>query len=242
MNKPPTPAGQALLQEQMAYYRARAGEYDEWFLRTGRYDHGPERNRAWFTEAGTVAAALAAFHPAGQVLELACGTGIWTEHLVRTATRVTAVDSAPEMLARNRARLGAAPVEYLQADLFTWQPPRQYDAVFFGFWLSHVPPERFAPFWEMVRRCLAPGGRVFFVDSLYDPTSTAHDHRLAGPEATTMQRRLNDGREFHIVKVFYRPEDLTARLGAVGWRATLHATDHYFLYGTAAPNTAATGA
>ena len=32
-----------LLQEQVDYYRARAGEYDEWFFRTGRYDLGAAR-------------------------------------------------------------------------------------------------------------------------------------------------------------------------------------------------------
>jgi hypothetical protein len=28
-----------------------------------------------------------------------------------------------------------------------WRPDRRYDVVFFGFWLSHVPLERFAAFW-----------------------------------------------------------------------------------------------
>ena len=79
-----------LLQEQIAYYRARAGEYDEWFLRTGRYDRGPEGNRQWFAEIAEVAEALAAFAPAGRVLELACGTGWWTAQLARNADSVTA--------------------------------------------------------------------------------------------------------------------------------------------------------
>ena len=39
-----------LLAEQVAYYQARAGEYDEWFLREGRHDRGPEWNRRWFSE------------------------------------------------------------------------------------------------------------------------------------------------------------------------------------------------
>lgn len=32
----------SLLHHQIAYYRARATEYDEWFYRQGRYDRGPE--------------------------------------------------------------------------------------------------------------------------------------------------------------------------------------------------------
>lgn len=225
-----------LLQEQIAYYRARAGEYDEWFLRQGRYDRGPELNRQWFAEAEEVAQALADFAPTGRVLELACGTGLWTQHLARRATSITAVDSSPEVIEINRQRLGMAnaeKVEYVQADLFAWQPARHYDVVFFSFWLSHVPPERFSAFWEMVRAALTPGGRVFFIDSLYSETSTASDHRLEGQEATTLTRRLNDGQEFRIVKVFYQPETLAAQLEALGWQARAQATAHYFLYGSA---------
>ncbi|HEU5367460.1 MAG TPA: class I SAM-dependent methyltransferase [Ktedonobacterales bacterium] len=225
-----------LLLEQIAYYRARAGEYDEWFLRQGRYDRGPELNRQWFAEAEEVAQALAAFAPTGRVLELACGTGLWTQHLARYAASITAVDSSPEVIAINRERLGAGnadTVEYVQADLFAWQPTSQYDVVFFSFWLSHVPPERFAAFWEMIRAALAPGGRVFFIDSLYSETSTASDHHLEGEEATTLTRRLNDGQEFRIVKVFYQPEKLASHLDAPGWQAQVRATAHYFLYGSA---------
>ncbi len=223
-----------LLQEQIAYYRARAGEYDEWFLRQGRYDRGPELNRQWFAEAEEVAQALAAFAPAGRVLELACGTGLWTQHLARCAASITAIDSSPEVIAINRERLGAdyvQKVEYAQADLFAWQPTSQYDVVFFSFWLSHVPPERFIAFWEMVRQALAPGGRVFFIYSLYSETSTASDHRLEGHEATMLTRRLNNGQEFHIVKVFYQPEKLAAHLEAIGWQMRVQTTARYFLYG-----------
>ena len=222
-----------LLQQQIDYYRERAGEYDEWFLRQGRYDHGPERNAQWFAEVGEVAQALDAFAPRGDVLEFACGTGLWTQHLARYATSVTALDSSPEVLALNRARLADARVRYMQADLFNWQPDRQYDVVFFSFWLSHVPPESFAPFWELVSRSLAPSGRVFFIDSLYAESSTARDHQLPEQQETVLTRRLNDGREYAIVKVFYQPEQLQQRLRDLGWSADCHATANYFLYSSA---------
>ena len=215
----------------MEYYRARAGEYDQWFLRQGRYDRGEALNRQWFEEVDEVARVLEAFRPAGRVLELAAGTGLWTERLALHAARVTAVDSSAEALALNRERTRDTPVEYVQADLFAWESAGQYDVVFFGFWLSHVPPRRFEAFWELVGSWLVPGGRVFFVDSRFDETSTAVDHRLRGREAVSLTRRLNDGREFEIVKIFYRPEDLALHLTALGWEVTIGATPHYFLYG-----------
>ena len=233
-----TPHDDTLLREQIAYYRARADEYDEWFLRQGRYDRGPEANARWFAEVAEVRAALEDFRPTGDVLELAAGTGLWTQRLVQTAAHITAVDASPEVLALNRERLGkahAGHVTYVQADLFAWQPDRRYDAIFFGFWLSHVPPERFAGFWALVRAALAPGGRVFFVDSRYADTSTAVDHRLEGPEASAVTRRLNDGQAFRIVKVFYRPDELQQRLVDLGWGVTVRETERYFVYGYGSP-------
>jgi demethylmenaquinone methyltransferase/2-methoxy-6-polyprenyl-1,4-benzoquinol methylase len=221
------------LAQQIDYYRSRAAEYDQWFNREGRYDRGPELNARWFSEVEIVAAALERFRPAGDVLELACGTGLWTERLARHATRLTAVDASPEMLELNRQRLGSREVEYLQADLFTWEPPRQFDIVFFSFWLSHVPEERFEPFWALVRRALRPDGRVFLLDSRHEPTSTAVDHQLPDPTSPMMTRRLNDGREFQIYKIFHEPAALETRLQSLGWSAEICATPTYFLYGTA---------
>jgi len=223
-----------LLEGQLAYYRARAEEYDEWFLRRGRHDRGPEWNRRWFSELEEVRRKLDRFGPKGRVLELACGTGLWTVELARHATSVTAVDASPEVLEINRSRLREAghetSVRYVEADLFGWSPDTAYDAVFFGFWLSHVPPERFEAFWGLVRSALGPGGRVFFVDSLGAETADEKERRSRNPRDPTTVRRINDGREFRIVKVFYEPADLERRLAGLGWKASVRTTEH-LLYG-----------
>jgi demethylmenaquinone methyltransferase/2-methoxy-6-polyprenyl-1,4-benzoquinol methylase len=220
------------LSEQLEYYSARAAEYDQWWLRLGRYDHGETLNAQWFAEAQTVRSALKTFRPSGRILELACGTGIWTEQLVPWASALTAVDGSPEMLRLNAARLQSSRVEYVQADLFTWKPAATFDVVFFSFWLSHVPAERFDDFSNLVRSCLTPSGRVFFIDSRRDPTSTAVDHRLPGPETAIAHRRLNDGREFRVYKIFYDPLPLTEQLRTLGWKFEIQVTPNYFIYGT----------
>jgi demethylmenaquinone methyltransferase/2-methoxy-6-polyprenyl-1,4-benzoquinol methylase len=222
----------ALLHEQLDYYRARTAEYDQWWQRQGRYDRGATLNAQWFAEASAVSSALVSFRPNGNVLELACGTGIWTEQLLLSASKITALDGSSEMIAVNAARLRSPVVRYLEADLFQWQPSEQFNTVFFGFWLSHVPPKRFAEFWQLVRSCLAPKGRVFFVDSRREETSTAVDHRLPHPEATVLRRRLNNGREFQIYKVFYDPATLTRHLQELGWCFEIRQTERYFIYGS----------
>jgi demethylmenaquinone methyltransferase/2-methoxy-6-polyprenyl-1,4-benzoquinol methylase len=224
----------ALLDEQRAYYRARAREYDRWWERTGRFDRGADANARWFEEAATLRRELARFDPRGDVLELACGTGIWTRELAGFASRLVAVDASPEMLEINRERVGDPAVEYVQTDLFEWRPPRHtFDVCFFGFWLSHVPEARFTRFWETVRAALRPNGRVFFVDSARTDRSTAVDHVLPERDDETMLRRLDDGREFRIVKRFYAPERLISRLRELGWSADVRHTGEFFIYGSA---------
>lgn len=222
-----------LVMEQIAYYQARATEYDEWFYRTGRYDRGAEHTANWFAEADTVRSRLKGLFPLRDVLEFAPGTGIWTQELVQGATSVLAVDASAEMLTINQNKLQSNLVTYQQADIFRWQPDRQYDFICFSFWLSHVPPERFDEFWRLVQSALAPNGRVFFVDSLYTQISTAKDQFLREKDDTIVTRRLNDGREFEIVKVFYQPKLLQTQLTELGWRVVVGQTENFFLYGTA---------
>src|SRR2546425_7346726 len=136
-----------LLSEQLTYYRARAPEYDRWWHRTEQYVLPPERKAEWDEEVARLEAAIDEMAPRGDVLELACGTGLWTERLARHATHITAADGSPEALALNRARLGDADIDYVEADLFAWRPDATYDVVFFSFWLSHVPAAAFADFW-----------------------------------------------------------------------------------------------
>ncbi len=228
MNNPVSPK---TLDEMIAYYKMRADEYDEWFYRRGRYDRGHELNARWFAEADQVFDAFDALAMSGDVLELAAGTGIWTEHLLRTASTITVVDASQEMIAINRAKVASERVSYVQADLFAWQPARLYDAVCFGFWISHVPLKRLDAFLVMVASVLRPGGKVFFVDGRREQTSTAIDHVLPEQGSQVMTRKLNDGRAFQIVKNFYDAAFLAERCAAAGLKVDARETPTYFVYG-----------
>jgi demethylmenaquinone methyltransferase/2-methoxy-6-polyprenyl-1,4-benzoquinol methylase len=226
---------ESFLREQIAYYKARAHEYDDWWERRGRYDHGDEPTRQWRKETEQVAAALAQFKPKGKVLELASGTGWWTQRLSAYASILTCIDASEETIAVNRARLqavGASLPTYEVADIFDWQPHSRFDVVFFSFWLSHVPTTRFKRFWDTVAEALNPHGRVFIVDSKPDKHSGARDHSPPGTEGI-QQRKLNDGRFYRVVKIYYEPDELTTAIADLGWSMTCRQTRHYFIYGEA---------
>jgi SAM-dependent methyltransferase len=208
-----------LIAEQIVYYRARAREYDEALRRLNRYlslggrVDGPSPADEGAKDTARVLEALGRIRPLGDVLELACGTGWWTQWLAQQAPSVTAVDAAPEMLALNRLRVGADNVSYVEADLFAWRPNRRYDLVFFAFWLSHVPRGHFQAFWKLVRDALAPGGRFFFVDELDSDAAQAFETRLGDD---VVIRTLEDGSKFRAVKIYHTPADLQQRLGKMG--------------------------
>jgi demethylmenaquinone methyltransferase/2-methoxy-6-polyprenyl-1,4-benzoquinol methylase len=212
-----------LLREQKRYYAERAPEYDDWWYRRGRFELEPDALARWQADAAEAAAGLESHGRLGSALELAAGTGIWTRRLVRLADRVVAVDANAETLALN-----TGDAELVRADVFDWRPAERFDLVFFSFWLSHVPEERFDGFWATVQAALAPGGRVFLVDSgAGDTAHTGTDQ--AGWEET---RSLADGREFRIVKRRWAPGELAERVRPLGFDLDLRDTANgHFLYG-----------
>jgi 2-polyprenyl-3-methyl-5-hydroxy-6-metoxy-1,4-benzoquinol methylase len=219
----------SIIQQQIEYYKARAAEYDDWHMRTGRYDRGEEHRQKWLHELNEIRTTLESLIPEGNILELACGTGLWTNSLVSNADKVVAVDSSEEVLEINRNLIRDDRVTYIKADLFNWKPSEKYDFIFFGFWLSHVPSTKFDDFWNMVKNALNEDGKVFFVDSLYTQDSTAKNHVI--DQSGQVKRKLDDGREFEIVKVFYEPPALLQKLEERGWSGYVRSTENFFLFG-----------
>src|SRR6186997_1805892 len=156
----------AVLADQRRYYALRAGEYDDAYARERQHDRGPAANEEWRREMTRLQSAFDRVRLEGDIVELAAGTGAWTERLIRRARSLTVLDASQEMLDRNRARLGPASndVDYQLVDLFDWRPDRAWDVCVFGFWLCKVPDARVDRFLRAVADALRPDGVVCCVD------------------------------------------------------------------------------
>lgn len=199
-----------LLARQRQYYDLRAPDYADVTKPSDRRSRG-------LLDASTVRDVVDQLGPQGDVLELACGSGGFTRELVRHARTLTCVDGSPRMLELNRELVEDPGIGYVCADIFRWHPLRTYETVFFGFWLSHVPPTHFDRFWSLVASWLAPNGRVMFVDEGEQAARFEASHS-AGP-VPIARRRLSDGRTFEIVKMFWNAPALERRLVAIRWNA-----------------------
>jgi demethylmenaquinone methyltransferase/2-methoxy-6-polyprenyl-1,4-benzoquinol methylase len=228
----PAPA-EDLSEEMKAYYAARASEYDDWYLRTGRYSRGPVHDLAWNADLDTATMWLDGLPIQGEIVELAAGTGWWSALLAGKGS-LSLYDANELPLDHARDRLVA---HGLRAHIHVrdaWaEPDRAVDALFCGFWLSHVPRARLAEFLALARRWLKPGGIFAFIDSRPDPHSGTVDQDVS-PEAEVTARRLADGRVFRVVKVYWQPAELEAALRIAGFaRAEVSTTSRFFLLGSA---------
>ena len=230
--EPVSPAAPVADADMVAYYEARAGEYDDWYLRRGRYEHGPIHDAAWNAELDAAGRWLDGLPISGRIVELAAGTGWWSP-LLASKGELWMFDAAEAPLARARERLVAHRLRaHLQVrDAWAEPEPPPADGLFAGFWLSHVERARTDAFFALAARWLAPGGRIALIDSLPDPSSGAVDHQPPADDRSV--RRLDDGREFSIVKVYRSTDEVAAALKAAGFEdVAVTTTGRFFLLAT----------
>jgi demethylmenaquinone methyltransferase/2-methoxy-6-polyprenyl-1,4-benzoquinol methylase len=205
--------------ELVDYYRRRAGEYEKIY-------GWPQRQPDLDVLRREIPARLAG----RSVLEIACGTGYWTERIARTATRIVATDLAPEPMAIARAKDYACPVEFRSVDAYALDESLgAFDAAFAGFWWSHVAVSRREQFLGSLHARLRPAARVVMFDNRY-VEGEMHPIVEADAEGNTYQRRrLADGAEHRVLKNFPSEEDL--RRALVGLASTVRYTSlkYYWL-------------
>ena len=218
-----TQAGISMSGEQstlQSYYAARAAEYDRIYLK-------PERQ----TDLRAIERWLPPKFAGARVIEIACGTGYWTQFIAPAAARVLALDAAAETLAIAQTRGPAAKVEFLRGDAYAL--PRhagRFDAAFAGFWISHVPKARRREFLLGLAAVLEPGASVVLLDNRYVEGSSTP---LAAQDAagnTFQTRQLADGSTHQVLKNFPTEAELLELVAGLGERPLFTAWEYYWAF------------
>lgn len=200
------------------YYARRAGEYEQIYQK-------PERQ----SDIAALKDLLQNLLAGRDVLEIACGTGFWTEAIAQTARSIFATDINEEVLeiARNKF-YPPEKVRFRQIDALSLDEVRnQFNAGFAGFWLSHLPKSQVKDFLENLHAKLFPGGLIVLIDNRYTKGSTPISHY--DDQGNTYQtRQLADGTQYEIIKNFFTSDDFRALLDGIAENVNLTELEYFW--------------
>lgn len=202
------------------YYAKRAPEYE-------RFYDKPERQ----ADLSLLRKRIAGMAAGRKVLEVACGTGWWTEVLAPAAGQVTALDVNEEVLAIARAKtLPPGRVEFQRADAYALPDlGRRHDLLFAAFWWSHVPRARLDAFLAGCLNAVAPGALIAFLDGRYVEGSSTAIARQDEEGNTYQSRRLEDGSTHEVLKNYPTESELIQRASRIGWGANVELLPYHWL-------------
>ena len=202
------------------YYAVRADEYEQVYA-------NPERQG----DLERLRHHLSGLFANRSVLEIACGTGYWTQVIALTARTVHAVDRSDDVLAiARRKALSADKVGFARADAMKLpQDLGKFDAAFAGFWWSHIPVLQQGAFLSTLHAHLHRGARVALLDNLYvEGSSTPIARRSADGDGYQI-RSVRDGRRFEVLKNFPSEAELRNSLRGVATGPQYLEFGHYWL-------------
>jgi len=186
------------------YYADRAYEYNKTFLR-------PERQK----DIKKLQKMLKTLLNAHTVLEVACGTGYWTKTIASVSKFATAVDINENVLqiAKSHGILSDK-VIFIQDDVFSLNKIKDnFSAGFAGSWWSHILKSKLKEFLTLFHSKLHSNALVVFLDNRRVKTSSLPISRIDSDGNTYQIRKLEDGREYEILKNFPTKKEIRETIG-----------------------------
>ena len=210
----------AINQNLQSYYARRAHEYE-------RIYHKPERQQD-LVHLKLLLPQLLAGH---NVLEIACGTGYWTEHIAKQAASIFATDINEEVIAIAQSKeYPLDNVSFRQTDAYAPAVQQQaFDAGFAGFWWSHVPKQRLSEFLHHFHQRLAPQSLMVFLDNAYVEGSSTPLARYDDAGNSYQLRTLEDGSQHEVLKNFPNEDELKSLLKPLGEELNYQRLPYYWL-------------
>ena len=207
-------------QDLVSYYSDRAKEYEKVYLNPA--------------EQGDLQKAERIFQDLfanKTVLEIACGTGYWTERIAETATSIFATDINESVIEIAKARQKEN-ITFAVADMFDFTPDEKFNGVFGGFIWSHILHQDLDKFLEKVKSFLKPNGVIVFIDG--NPVAgTNHDLKnitKTDEYGNTFQsRKLENGTSHLVLKNFPTEDFLFQKLSQIAVNVEFIKLEYYWI-------------
>jgi ubiquinone/menaquinone biosynthesis C-methylase UbiE len=182
------------------YYARRANEYEEIY-----YRHDLQRQK----EQVDIQANMKDVLLGADVLEVACGTGYWTQFVSETANRITATDFNQEVLEIAKHKRYSCPISLEKADAYNLPfESKTFTAGLANFWFSHIPKNRIEYFLNGFHKVLKAGSNVFIADNMNVAGVGGDLIRKQGDDNTYKLRTLKDGTQQEVLKNYFTKEEL----------------------------------
>lgn len=183
------------------YYNNRACEYEKIYCRDD-----PIRQ----SEQNEIVKQMKELFRNRKVLEVACGTGYWTEKIFEVTKYILALDISNEMLSIAREKnIPLSKVKFLQADAYKLEEIEgTFDDGYANFWFSHIPKLRINEFLDAFHKKIGKGSVVFMADNVYIKGIGGELITKKGELNTYKLRELSDGRKYEIIKNYYDKNEL----------------------------------
>ncbi|MGC9781017.1 MAG: class I SAM-dependent methyltransferase [Candidatus Heimdallarchaeota archaeon] len=146
-----------------------------------------------------------------KVIEVACGTGYWTQFLSETAKEITAIDINNEVLVLARQKNYLCPISFQIMDAYQLAFDNEsFNAGLANFWFSHIPKTKIDDFISELHRILKPRSRVFITDNHHLHLSDSLGELITREDdANTYKlRQLEDGSQYIVLKNYYSEDEL----------------------------------
>ena len=183
----------------VTYYAKRAAEYEAIYQK-------PERQ----SDLRELENLLRRDFAGRNVLEIACGTGYWTERVASVADSIVALDINESVLEIARQKeLSRDRVEFALGDNYALPAfGRKFSGGFAGFWWSHVPKQRQAEFLAQFVPQFCERAVICFFDNRYVEGSSTPISRRGADGNTYQIRKLADGSCSEVPKNFFTAAEL----------------------------------
>jgi demethylmenaquinone methyltransferase/2-methoxy-6-polyprenyl-1,4-benzoquinol methylase len=205
--------------DQITYYSERAKEYEKIYDKPEKQQDIPKvidyLQKQFYNKV---------------LIEIACGTGYWTQHISKTAKHILATDINEKVIDIAKSKkYGKENVELQLADVFNLPAEiEMYEAAFGGFIWSHIPKQRLSLFLQTLLSVINPGGLIILLDNNYVEGSSTPIHYTDESGNTYQKRKLMDGSEYSIIKNFPTDEEILSLIKPVGTDKEITRFDYYW--------------
>jgi SAM-dependent methyltransferase len=202
------------------YYSQRASEYERIYLK-------PERRE----DLKKVKEIASKVFEGKNILEIACGTGYWTQFIAETARSICAIDGSSEMLKLAKQKdYKKCKISFIESDAYSLKNVKEsFEGGFCGFWWSHIPKLQVNEFIKTFHSKLAGDALVVMIDNRYVKGNSTSISRTDSEGNTYQIRKLEDGTEYEVLKNFSDERELTALLSSYANEIHYTSFEYYWL-------------